>query len=417
MLADRDHAAIRAQCERTLADNWREGERASDGVPFAYTCPSPGHYPWQWYWDSCFTAIVWRRFDRDRTRRELTSLLAAQREDGFIGHTIFWNTPLTGARRFTYNVESPDARMTSSIQPPTLAWAWRAAVGDPAEVPGIAAYHDWVERHRDLDGDGLIWIVQPDESGLDASPQFDAIWGDRAHGLPGFVLIVRRNRALGYDLRRIADAGGPVCCEVMTNVLYSLSRVALGRPSLTETIVERFYDERTGLFGPVARPEPKRPLALTWTALSPLALPDLPEPIARRLVEEHLLDARRFWLPVPPTSVSATDPSFSTDDRGFLRPRRYWRGPTWVNAAWLMWLGLTRLGYREQADELAERLARTVLQSGLREYYNPFTGDGMGAVDFGWSSLVLELIDPDPRAASSYLGPYPADANADAAAA
>ena len=120
---------------------------------------------------------------------------------------------------------------------------------------------------------------------------------------------------------------------------------------------------------------------------------------------------------MPPTSVSATEPTFSCDDRGAVGLRRYWRGPTWVNAAWLMWLGLTRLGYREQADELAERLARTVLQSGLREYYNPFTGDGMGAVDFGWSSLVLELIDPDPRAASSYLGPYPADANADAAAA
>ena len=36
-------------------------------------------------------------------------------------------------------------------------------------------------RNRDLDGDGLIWIVQPDESGLDDSPQFDPIWGGRAH--------------------------------------------------------------------------------------------------------------------------------------------------------------------------------------------------------------------------------------------
>ncbi len=87
--------------------------------------------------------------------------------------------------------------------------------------PASARHHEWLENHRDLDGDGLLWIVQPDESGLDASPQFDAIWGHRAHGLPGFVLLVRRNRELGYDLRRIAAAGGPVCCEVVTNVLYS----------------------------------------------------------------------------------------------------------------------------------------------------------------------------------------------------
>ncbi len=113
------------------------------------------------------------------------------------------------------------------------------------------AHHRWLAQHRDLDGDGLIWIVQPDESGLDASPQFDPVWGRRCHGLPGFVGLVRRNRRLGYDLRRVRDAGGSVCAEVMTNVLYGLSRLAMGEPSLTPTIVERMYDERSGLFWPL----------------------------------------------------------------------------------------------------------------------------------------------------------------------
>jgi hypothetical protein len=403
MFADDELMAIRNSCEATLLRNWREGSRITDGVRFAYTCPSPGHYPYQWYWDSCFTAIVWRRFDPDRSRRELESLLAAQREDGFIGHTIFWNKPLSGARRFTYNVLSPAAPMTSSIQPPVLAWAWRIAIGDPAAVPDIVRHHDWLAEHRDLDGDGLIWIAQPDESGLDASTQFDAVWGSRAHGLPGYVLLVRRNRRLGFDARRIAAAGGPVCCEVMTNVLYSLSCSALGRPSLTATIIERMYDEDSGLFHLFARPQPARRPALTWTALAPLALPDLPEPIGRRLVEEHLLDPERFWLPVPPPSVSAADPTFSTEDADFIGVRRYWRGPTWVNAAWLVWLGLIRLGYLVQADELARRIAATVRASGLREYYHPRTGEGMGAVQFAWSTLVMEMVDPDPRAPSSYL--------------
>jgi hypothetical protein len=404
MLADAERDAIRALCERTLNANWRSGVRVTDGVAFHYTCPSPGHYPWQWYWDSCFTAIVWRRFDPERSRLELESLLAAQQPDGFIGHTIFWNTPLRGARRYTYNVLSPDAPTTASIQPPALAWAWRIAVGDPRDEPRIAAHHDWLQDNRDLDGDGLIWIVQPDESGLDASSQFDAIWGHQAHGLfPGFVQLVQRNRALGYDLRRIDAAGGPVCCEVLTNVVYGLSRLAVGRTSLTPALIERCYDEASGLFWPVARPAPSSRPALAWTALAPLALPDLPEAIGRRLVEEHLLDEARFWLPVPPPSIAADDPGFSTDDHGFLRPRRYWRGPTWVNAAWLVWLGVRRLGYAEAADELAARIGATVAHSGLREYYHPYTGAGMGALDFGWSSLVLELTDPDERAAASYL--------------
>jgi hypothetical protein len=403
MLTDTDTASIRAVCERVLRQNWREGTRESDGHEFAYTCPSPGHYPWQWYWDSCFSAIVWRRFEPEHSRRELSSLLAAQREDGFIGHTIFWNTPLDGTRRLTYNVTSHDATMTSSIQPPALAWAWRIAVGDPAQEPGIVRHHDWLAQHRDLDGDGLIWIVQPDESGLDASTQFDAVWGSRAHGLPGFVLLVHRNRQFGFDLRRVAENGGPVCCEVMTNVIYNLSLLALGRPSLTETIVERLYDERHGVFRLIARPEPASRPALTWAALSPLALPDLPEPIGRRLVEEHLLDPHRFWLPVPPPSVAADDPTFSLVDTGLLGIRRYWRGPAWINAAWLVWLGLVRLGYAAQASELARRVGAAVHGAGLREYYDPYTREGMGAVDFGWSSLVLELLEPNPGASSSYL--------------
>ena len=404
MSADSQLELVRERCQNVLGRNWREGARCSDGVPFAYTCPSPRHYPWQWYWDSCFTAVSWRHFQPERSRRELESLLAAQREDGFIGHTVFWNEPLTGSRRYTYNVVGPRATMTASIQPPLLAWAWRIAVGDPGLESGIRRQHEWLAANRDLDGDGLLWIVQPDESGLDASNQFDPIWGHRAHGRAGFVLLVRRNRRLGYDLRRIAASGGPVCLEVLTNVLYILSRLALGLPSLTPALIERTYDERRGLFTARARPEVRVQLPVTIAALAPLALPDLPEAIGRRLVEEHLLDPQRFWLPVPPPSVSAAEPSFSLRDTGRVGQLRYWRGPTWVNTAWLVWLGLVRLGYEQPAAELAQALGAAVATEGLREYYEPYTGSGMGAVDFGWSSLVLELLDPDPAAPRSYLG-------------
>src|SRR5213080_1958444 len=146
-------------CRTTLQRNWREGER--NGVRFAYTAPSSGRYPWQWYWDSCFAAIAWRRFDPDRARAELESLLAAATPDGFIGHTIFWAEPVSRVRSLFYNVRSRADFMTATIQPPLLAWAWRLAVGDPAQVPEIVRHQDWVERERALDGDGLLWIIRP----------------------------------------------------------------------------------------------------------------------------------------------------------------------------------------------------------------------------------------------------------------
>lgn len=397
-----DGEAVRRACRATLDGNWREGVRRADGVSFAYTRPSPTHYPFQWYWDSCFAAIVWRRFDPSRARRELESLLAARRPDGFIGHTIFWDTPLNLRQRLTYNVTSASALMTATIQPPLLAWAWRIAVGDPAGEPAIVAHHDWLCEHRDLDGDGLIWIIQPDESGLDSSPEFDGMWGASQTGPLQFVRLLRRDRRLGFDLRRIVAAGRPVCCEVVTNVLHALSALALGRASLTGAIVERLYDERAGLFRSLARPDAHRRHPVTWAALAPLALPDLPQEIARRLVEEHLLDPGKFWLALPPPSVAANDPAFSTRDTRF-GIRRYWRGPTWVNAAWLLWLGLVRLGYGAEAELVRTRVCAAVAAAGLREYYDPFTGQGMGTHAFAWSTLVLELLDPDPRAANSYL--------------
>jgi hypothetical protein len=389
-----------AQCRRVLAQNWRTGTR--DGVQFAYTCPSPGRYPWQWYWDSCLTAIAARHFDSERPRRELESLLAAAQDDGFIGHTIFWERPVTPARSLFYNVRSRRDFMTATIQPPLLAWAWAITVGDPRAEPRIVAHQQAVTQRRDLEGDGLLWIIQPDESGLDASPTFDSVWGWRAAGTPGFVALVRRNRRLGFDARRVREAGGPLVCGALTNTLHGLSRLALGEPSITPALVDRLYNESSGLFGHQAWPGRRRPRVVTWAALAPLALPDLPEAIGRRLVEEHLLDPTRFWLPVPPPSVSADERTFSMKDT-FIGLRRYWRGPTWVNSAWLVWLGLRRLGYEAQAQELGRRVLGALAGAGLREYYDPMTGAGMGAHDFAWSSLACEFVVRDPRVSHSYV--------------
>jgi hypothetical protein len=193
-----------------------------------------------------------------------------------------------------------------------------------------------------------------------------------------------------------------VLCEVVVNVLWCLSLLALGRPSVTPAIVERLYDEGRGMFLDESRPSGLRPAVETWAALAPLALPDLPKEIGRRLVEEHLLDRERFWLPLPPPSVAATEPSFVPGaGRGPLR--RYWRGPSWINAAWLLWIGLKRLRYEEEATTLAGALRDAALGEGLREYYHPHTGAGMGAGDFAWSTLLVEMTDPDPGAAGSYL--------------
>jgi hypothetical protein len=390
-----DAGAIARAARELLDANHRAG--AYRGRSYAFSVPSPRSYPWQWYWDSCFHAIVRARWDRAGARAELETLLHAADDDGFIGHTIFWGQPIDLGRALRYNIASRRDLMTRTIQPPALAWAWSQVTGEAVvDDPRIAAHHTWLRAHRDLDGDGLLSLIQPDESGMDASPKFDHVWGRVAQGRPLFPLLIRRNRRLGFDARRIAAAGGAVVCEVLTNVIWCLSEVALGRPSLTPRIVDRLWDERTGRFhddvrGAVRPTAPER-RPRTWDALAPLALPDLPPAIGHRLVEEVLLGGG-YDGAVPLPAVELTEPEHSSRETWWGR-HRHWRGPSWVNSTWLVSLGLRRLGYDALADEHARRLARVWAREGFREYYEARLGHGMGARDFGWSTLLWLLAEP-----------------------
>src|SRR5680860_541153 len=104
MRPDSDLAWMRTAVRALLEAGWTEGVAAS-GDRFSYTRPAP-RYPEQFFWDSCFHAVAWSRLDPARARAELRSLVAAQRPDGLIGHTIFWHRPVRLARAHIYTVLS-----------------------------------------------------------------------------------------------------------------------------------------------------------------------------------------------------------------------------------------------------------------------------------------------------------------------
>jgi len=70
---------------------------------------------------------------------------------------------------------------------------------------------------------------------------------------------------------------------------------------------------------------------------------------------------------------------------------RTWRGPSWMNVAWLLTPALRELGYDDDADRIASGMADAAARGGLREYYDPRTGAGLAAGDFSWSALVADL--------------------------
>jgi glycogen debranching enzyme len=415
---------VRAAAERVLRANWREGERG--GVPYAFTCPATPRYRHQWYWDSCFHAIAWLHFDPARARAELSTLMSAGRADGLIPHTTFWDRPAGWRRAPFYGTERLfGCSSTATIQTPLLALAVeRVAAASPghpefirAVLPALRAHYDWLARERDPDGDGLLTIVLPDESGLDDSPKYDGVFGPLRHDRPGHLRLIHRYRRLGYDATRITERHDEHVEDVLVNVFYALSLRALARmhgqfgsvyaerAQRTEAaLLERCLDERSGLFFDLAGRRERRIEISTWSALSPLALPDLPQDVRRRLIERHLLDARRYRARYGIPSVSMQEPTF----RPGFQLWRCWRGPAWINTAWLLVPPMRELGYSAEAERIVESLELAVDRHGFREYYNPHSGRGLAARGFGFGTLLVDLAAEavvEPSARARIIGP------------
>jgi glycogen debranching enzyme len=344
-------------------------------------------------------------------------VLVAAQPDGFIPHMTLWERDANEAALAEYNIRYGGRYWTATTQPPVLASAIERVFQTTGDrqflrdvLPATIAFYDWLARERDPDGDDLISILQPDESGLDACPKYDALLGMPTLDPPGLRTAMQRLFAayepLTSDRERLAlglfDVEDVLVNTVYADGLAALSRLVVtdgGQPELAADLERRSrlvldalmvhaWDKAAGAFWDLAGPDNRPQRVLTVTSLLPLLLADLPRPIAETLVERHLTNPREFWLPWPVPAVAATEPTFDPDfATGII-----WRGPSWVNTNWFLVQGLRRHGYVDLAAELAERTLAMVAHGGMRELFNPLTGDGYGATSFGWTTLVLDLM-------------------------
>ena len=268
--------------------------------------------------------------------------------------------------------------------------------------PRIRRHHDWLERHRDLEGDGLIWIVQPDESGLDASPQFDAIWGWRAHGRPA------SSRSSGATAGSATTCGGsppPAARSAARSRPTSCTGSGGWRSgALADRGADRAHLRRApGLFLPEARPATKAPPVVDVGGAGAAGAAGSAGGDRAQARGGAPARRRRFWPPPAPPSVAADEPSFQRGDRGPLRS-----APLLARAR----VDQRRLAAvaRAHPPRLRARgrragaagLPRPCMRSGVREYYDPVDGAGHGR-----RSSVVKARPRDDRsrsaAASSYL--------------
>lgn len=398
---------------RLLDRNRQRGVDRGSGLRYDYSCPSRRIYPYQWLWDSCFHAIVLARLAPSLAAAELATLLSMVQPNGFLPHVVFWGGPRRHhAWPLLLGLPGFRARFSAQTQPPMVAIAverYLDATNDfpflNTWLPSIVRYYDWLSR-RDWDRDGLLTIVQPFESGLDASPQYDRSLGlDRfspaSHLVRSFYSTARYS-ALAWEAPRIERSTGFSVEDLLFNSVYAYNLRALQRLCVTarqdgsrfarraaateRSLISKCFDADNGYFVSLFGGNEERARVLTVASLMPLLARDLPEGMAASiaaLIEAPKHFNRRYPLP----SVAASESTYAPGASIFL-----WRGPTWLSTNWLVYQGLRQHGYVELASHVADRTAALVLKSGFREYYNPETGEGYGADQFGWSTLAIDML-------------------------
>jgi glycogen debranching enzyme len=394
--------------EKEVRALYLNNRRIKNGYQF--TVPSPGTYPYQWLWDSCFHAIVLSHFDPESAKKELLSLLSRQLPDGMVPHVIFWKQGLI--RPYEWGWGKDD--IGSITQPPMLAYAaWeihrRAPDGAFLEkiYPQLLAYYKFLIEKRDPRDHHLIGIVNPDESGEDNSPRFDDALGVKSdisfvdHYLRRHKLV-NQNRKCNFDAELCMSQTFWVkdvpFNAILIHNLQILSHIAsfLGHKAgehfaeqnhqLIKTAM-REYLFRDGVYWSSYDYDYKPLKVATWAHFAPLFADLYTQEEAQKVVDMHFKNEETFHAPYGIRTVSKQEPSY--------RATQFWRGPVWFAPHWFMYKGLRAYGFKEEARFLRNANLTLLKQNGFREYFNPETGKGLGAKDFTWGTLTLDMLDDD----------------------
>ncbi len=205
------------------------------------------------------------------------------------------------------------------------------------------------------------------------------------------------------NLESYFDQGVDLACYLIRE-LRCMAWIAekLGEPADKKTFLntathvaaridEVFWDDKEGFYYDRNMKTGKQIRVKSVAGFIPLWASVAPPDRAKRLVEEHLINSKEFWLKYPVASYAKTEPDFY---EGSHQGECNWRGSTWVPANYMIFHGLMDYGFHDIARELAYKTLDMALDenSVTREYYDSETGKGEGQNPFwGWSSLAYTM--------------------------
>lgn len=421
-----------------LNNNWKEN----------FSIPCANLYPFQWFWDSGLIAIGFAHFDMQKAEQEIKTLLDAQWGNGFIPHIIFHtesDTYFPGPdfhRSDLHPKASKKYRSTGMTQPPVTGFVlqeiYRISTDKKATLKFIETVidkvyfnHDYFYKNRDPQNEGLVYIYHNWESGTDNSPIWDDIWAtmnppeytferrDTTHvdaserpskrEYDHYLYIIDIAKEHNYSDAKIAELSPFLVQDPLFNAMLIKSNQSLialyklignneekinqlqkWQDKAITTFNNKLFDEELGAYVHYDLRNEKPLRYLSSSSFSPL-FANIPSKERTKILIKTMMAKfgnENQYL------CASFDP---TSER--FNPKKYWRGPVWVNLNWMLYYGLKQYGFDDIAERVKQDTIAIIEKNGFYEYFDSrkdmhVNGSaGYGGNDFSWSAaLFIDLI-------------------------
>ncbi len=420
---------------KILQNNWRDG----------FSIPCEGLYPFQWKWDSGFIAIGLAYFNISKAKEEITTLLDAQWENGCIPHIIFHNESDSyfPGPNYHHSDLHPKAskkyKSTGMTQPPVTGFVLEELYRIGKDKKDILQYietvidkvydnHHYFYKNRDILNEGLVYIYHNWESGTDNSPLWDDIFKtmnppkytferrDTTHvdasqrptkrEYDHYLHIIEIAKKHRYNDQKIAELSPFLVQDPLFNsmliksnqsliALYNLignnqekvNQLKKWQEKSIHSFNKKLFSKKLGAYIHYDLRNKKHLEYISSSSFTPL-FAGIPSKERASVLVKTLMQKfgkKNLYL------CASFDPS---NER--YEPKKYWRGPVWINLNWILYKGLKQYSFENEAQRTKEDTITLVKKFGFYEYFDARKEKdkaGYGGHNFSWTAaLIIDLL-------------------------
>jgi len=430
---------LKKQAINVLNGNWKDG----------FSIPCENLYPFQWFWDSGFIAIGLAHYDIEKAKKEVSTLLKAQWENGFIPHIVFHNESdsyFPGPeyhRSDLHPLASKKYKSTGMTQPPVTGFVLQELHRIAKNKKDILQFiegaidkvyenHNYFYQNRDPKNEGLVYIYHNWESGTDNSPLWDDIFKamespeyefkrrDTDHvdasqrpskrEYDHYLHIIEIAKKHNYNDEKIAQLSpflvqdplfNAVLIKSNQSLIYLYDLIGNNENKVTQlkkwqekginTFNDKLFDNELGAYIHYDLRNDRPLKHISSSSFTPLSagIPDKEraEILVKTMMDKFGNDNQYLCASYDPTSER-------------FNPKKYWRGPVWINLNWILFSGLKQYGFNDIAQRVKEDTIELIEKNGFFEYFDSRKeihqreNGGYGGNNFSWSAaLLIDLLE------------------------